>query len=75
VPKTTTFRPLRLAVIVLLQSTCDIACQANVKFAFGILKNVNAIDACHSVKNWLRGLDLNQRSGSCRIMSRSDLNR
>jgi hypothetical protein len=23
-------------------------------------------------ENWLRGLDLNQRSGSCRIMSRFD---
>ena len=26
-------------------------------------------------RNWLRGLDLNQRSGSCRIMSRPDANR
>ena len=60
-PRTTTFRPLRFPVIVLLQSTYDIVRQANVKFATEILKNVNAIRVCHSVKKWLRGLDLNQR--------------
>ena len=45
----------------LCYSTREIAAQANVKSAFKILKNVNAIDCRHPRENWLRGLDLNQR--------------
>jgi hypothetical protein len=35
--------------------------EANVTSSFRILKNVNAISCRHSAKDWLRGLDLNQR--------------
>jgi hypothetical protein len=34
---------------------------ADVKLAFEILKNVNAVSCRHAAKNWLRGRDLNPR--------------
>jgi hypothetical protein len=46
---------------VLLQSSRHIFSHTNVKSAAGILKNVSAISCRHSAKDWLRGLDLNQR--------------
>jgi len=63
---------LRFAIIVLLQSARDIVCQTDVKSAFKVSKNVNAISHRDLEEKWLRGLDLKQRSGSCRIMSRVD---
>ena len=45
----------------LFQSAWHIIRQANVEPALGILQNVDAICCRHSAKDWLRGLDLNQR--------------
>jgi hypothetical protein len=42
-PRTATFCPARFAMIVRLQSSRHIFRHTNIKFAFGILKNVNAI--------------------------------
>jgi hypothetical protein len=45
---------------VLLNPSLDIARYANVKLAVTVLENVNAIRH-RDQRNWLRGLDLNQR--------------
>ena len=45
----------------LLDSSRDIVRQPNVKFAFAIFENVNAINCRHPAKSWLRGRDLNPR--------------
>ncbi len=45
----------------LLDSSVDVIGQADVKSSFAILEDVNAIGCRHPAKNWLRGLDLNQR--------------
>ncbi len=57
----------------LLDSTRNIVGQPNVKLSFAILEDVDAISCRHAAqRNWLRGRDLNPRSGGCRIMSRLD---
>ena len=45
----------------LADSTYHIISHTDIKSAVAILENVNAISCRHSAKNWLRGLDLNQR--------------
>ena len=45
----------------LFDSSVDVIGQADVKSSFAILEDVNAIGCRHPAKNWLRGLDLNQR--------------
>jgi hypothetical protein len=45
----------------LLNPKSNVLGEANVTPSFRILKNVNAISCRHSAKDWLRGLDLNQR--------------
>jgi hypothetical protein len=58
----------------LAYSSRNIIGDSDVESTFAILENVNAIGCRHSAKVWLRGLDLNQRSGSCRIMSHAAAN-
>jgi len=50
----------------------NIVGQADVKASFGILKDGKRDKLPASGEIWLRGRDLNPRSGSCRTMSRSD---
>jgi hypothetical protein len=50
-----------LAGVVLFDPSRDIFRHTDVEFSLAVLKNVNAIRCRHSAKNWLRGLDLNQR--------------
>jgi hypothetical protein len=45
----------------LFDPSCDIVGQADVEFSVAILDNVNAISHRSIGRNWLRGLDLNQR--------------
>ena len=53
---------MRHAGIMLLNSQSNVFREANVTPPFRILQNVNAIRSLPFVgRNWLRGLDLNQR--------------
>ena len=60
-PRTASFCPTRFPSVVLFESVFGIVCKADVKLAFAILKNVNAISCRHSPIIWLRGRDLNPR--------------
>ena len=45
----------------LIDPAVDIVGESNVKFSFAVLNDVNAISHRGFEKDWLRGLDLNQR--------------
>jgi hypothetical protein len=51
---------------VLLDPSHNVIADADIELAFGVPEHINAVQI-HRVF-WLRGRDLNPRSGSCRIM-------
>ena len=60
--------PFGDTVVVVAKPLLEIGCHTDVEATFDILDD---IDPCHAgpPKKWLRGRDLNPRSGSRRIMS------